>query len=102
MGGGRLCKTLPSDESVEELLILETPKVSGYSSACLGGSDLLPLRLLADITLLPLATYFSAASLGGNSSAFVKAQEKGFICLFICFLGSAFLPFTMEVAGMCD
>lgn len=36
-------------------------------------------------TLLPSATYFSAASLGGNSSAFVKAQEKIFIYLFICF-----------------
>lgn len=50
--GGSLCKIFPLDENAEELLILETPKVSGCISACLWGSNSspsLPLRLLANI-----------------------------------------------------
>lgn len=42
----------PPDENIEGLLSFETPKVSGYSSTCLYGSDLsplLPLRLLSDV-----------------------------------------------------
>lgn len=53
---------------------------------------LVTLETSGQHTLLPLATYFSAASLGGNSSAFVKAQERDlFICLDV-FSGLCFFP----------